>query len=81
MKPRRAKPGAFALDCRGSILHHDSSITDYNDRLLRMSRDVELQMLGMVEIRVVHPKSFREWYFPITYYDPYFLYQHWSYSR
>lgn len=74
------KAGAYALDCRSSILHHNPTIFDWGPSMIAMSRDVELLMLGMVEIQVVHPRTNREWFFP-TPADPYYLYLNWAQSR
>ena len=70
------KPGAYALDCRGSILHYNPNVKGWQDQLFAMMKDVELQMLGMVEIRVV--TSGWTYHYPARYNDPNYLYQDWN---
>lgn len=70
---RRVKIGAYALDCRGSILHFAPGLVEWY-QLKPMFQDIELQMLGMVEIRIVGPVG-QPRYHGRMYWDPYYLYQ------
>lgn len=76
---RKVRPGAYALDCHGSILHFAPGVTAW-PAVSAVARDVELQMLGMVEVRVVEPSG-RTWYTPLNHYDPYYLYRSWAMDR
>ena len=78
-KPRKVRPGATALDCHGNILHFDPTTQDWGPRMIEMARDVELLMLGMVEIKVINRLG-REWYYP-TPCNPVFLYADFLSSR
>ena len=78
-RPRKVRPGAFALDSRGSILHFDPAIQDWGSKMIKMANDIELLMLGMVEIKVINRLG-RDWYYP-TSCNPYYLYANFGSQR
>ncbi len=78
--PRKRRPGARALDCHGAVLHFDSAVRGYGPALVAMARDVELLVLGMVEVEYDDGYG-HICYLPSMGNDPYYLYKDWAIRR